>query len=622
MAVSSVIIRIAISISALCVIVKAAQPSAPSPVSAPLRELPWAQLNFLHTTDTHGWHAGHLQEPSYSADWGDYISFAERLRERADQEKRDLLLIDTGDRIEGNGLYDASDPKGVYTRKIFREQAIDVICVGNHELYKNSSSNNEYLHTVPDFAGNYLASNLDIIDPQSGSPVPLAQRYKKFTTKNQGIRIIAFGFLFNFRANSNNTMIQYVEKTIKEKWFQQAIRDREVDLFVIAGHIPVRSPELSDIFKAIREVQWDTPIQFFGGHSHIRDYAKYDSNAYAIESGRYMETIGFMSIDRLSTGGKAEPASKFGLSKVSPKFARRYIDNNLFSFHRHTSLNDTSFPTGHGRNVSAMIFAARKEMQLDKRFGCAPSDFWTNRAPYPSNQSIFTLLQDKVLPGMVFDEKRGNRPRLVLTNTGAIRFDIFKGPFSVDNKFTVSPFTNGFRYIKDVPFSVSKRLLAILNQEVPQLVQFQDVLGYKAPVPSTELKDEGAQGQDWASTFGSTPQQAVLADHLHPDTELSPGYTTTDDAGNDGDDTLHSKISFYRVPNCIESRIGFQGVAHAANPETADLIYNDFIQSYVLLALKFLGTDYIEDDTDVYMKGWDMTRVISTWISREWPCGD
>ena len=40
----------------------AAQPSAAPPVTAPLRELPWGQLNFLQTTDTHGWHAGHLQE--------------------------------------------------------------------------------------------------------------------------------------------------------------------------------------------------------------------------------------------------------------------------------------------------------------------------------------------------------------------------------------------------------------------------------------------------------------------------------------------------------------------------------------------------------------------------------
>lgn len=41
---------------------RASQPRARQPVSAPLRDLPWGQLNFLHTTDTHGWHAGHLQE--------------------------------------------------------------------------------------------------------------------------------------------------------------------------------------------------------------------------------------------------------------------------------------------------------------------------------------------------------------------------------------------------------------------------------------------------------------------------------------------------------------------------------------------------------------------------------
>lgn len=40
----------------------AAQPSAPPPIPAPIRDLVWGKLNFLHTTDTHGWLAGHLQE--------------------------------------------------------------------------------------------------------------------------------------------------------------------------------------------------------------------------------------------------------------------------------------------------------------------------------------------------------------------------------------------------------------------------------------------------------------------------------------------------------------------------------------------------------------------------------
>jgi len=51
-----------LTISALFAGVLCSQPSAPSPIAAPLRELPWGQLNFLHTTDVHGWLGGHLQE--------------------------------------------------------------------------------------------------------------------------------------------------------------------------------------------------------------------------------------------------------------------------------------------------------------------------------------------------------------------------------------------------------------------------------------------------------------------------------------------------------------------------------------------------------------------------------
>lgn len=43
-------------------IVRAAQPEAAKPVAAPMRDLVWGQVNFLHTTDTHAWLSGHLQE--------------------------------------------------------------------------------------------------------------------------------------------------------------------------------------------------------------------------------------------------------------------------------------------------------------------------------------------------------------------------------------------------------------------------------------------------------------------------------------------------------------------------------------------------------------------------------
>ncbi|KAL9125072.1 MAG: hypothetical protein Q9217_005666 [Psora testacea] len=609
--------------------VSAAQPSAAPPVAAPLRDLPWAQLNFLHTTDTHGWHAGHLQEPSFSADWGDYISLAERLNEKADNEGVDLLLIDTGDRIEGNGLYDASRPKGRYDLEIFSEQTVDVICSGNHELYKPASVEYEYNTTVPNYKGKYLASNLDIIDLETGEQRALAQRYKKFTTRNQGIRILAFGFLYDFTMGASNIVVQKVQDTIKEGWFQDAIRDREVDLFVVIGHVAVHSPEYTAIYTAIRSQQWDVPIQIFGGHTHIRDYVKYDNKAYALESGRYMETIGFMSINGLATGGKEKTSFLSSLftnhierveaAVPSPTFSRRYIDNNLYSFYHHTALNSTTFSTPHGGNVSAMISSARKKLDLDQTYGCAPHDFWTNRAPFPSEDSIFTWLQDQVMPDMLKDDARGDVPRTVITNTGALRFDIFKGVFTTDTMYTVSPFTSGFRFIEDVPLSITKRLLQILNQEAPQLWPTEQSMALRSLAPAVQ-RASGLYADINALPYHTTPGQIPLAKQ-DPNENLTPGYTTRDDAGTDGDDTIHAPIKFYQVPNCFESRIGLPPAsADEQEPVTVDLVYNSFIEPYVLVTLKFLGTDYEAKNTAPYMEGKSMTWIIGEWVREHWKC--
>lgn len=531
----------------------------------------------------------------------------------------DLLLVDTGDRVEGNGLYDASDPKGKFTSDIFKEQDIDIICSGNHELYKKRSSEREYLETVPNFQGNYLSSNIDIFNPETGERVPLAQRYKKFTTKNQGIRILAFGFLYNFNDNANNTIVQPVSQTIQEQWFQEAIRDREVDLFLVTGHVPLRSTEFELIYRAIRGQQWDVPIQFFGGHTHIRDYVKYDSKAHALESGRYMETIGFMSISGLRRGGKSA-SSLIGIKadvsamRAAPTFSRRYIDNNVFSFHHHTSLNATTFPTEHGRNVSSAISSARKALKLDRKFGCCPTDLWTNRAPYPSKNSIFSWIQNTVLLDMLKDKDHPDSPKLVIMNTGSLRFDIFKGPFTVDTTYSVSPFTSGFRQIKGVPFSIAKQLLQILNQEVPQLKQTPLSLRAKEPVSLEQPQAEVRQIESAFDNWHSDSIQVPISLGSLESPPLTPGYTTSDDAGNDGDDTLHSKIKFYRVPNCIESRISFA----ESDPETVDLVYGSFIEKYVLLALKLLGTDYAFGDTEVYADGRSFTALLAQWVQMNW----
>ncbi|KAI9781257.1 MAG: hypothetical protein M1816_002440 [Peltula sp. TS41687] len=542
----------------------------------------------------------------FKTDWGDYISFAQRMREIADERGVDLLLIDTGDRVEGNGLYDASHPKGNYTSEIFKQQPIDVLCSGNHELYKKHTAEEEYLVTAPDFKGHYLASNIDIINPISGDMAPLAPRFRKFTTPNQGIRILSFGFLFDFTGNYNNTVVQPVEETIKEDWFQDAIRDQEVDLFLVIGHVPVRSPEYKAIFTAIRKVRWDTPIQFFGGHTHIRDYTVYDSKTTALESGRFMETLGWMSID--------------GLSTSSPKYARRYIDNNLFSFYHHTGMNESTFPTEEGQTVSRYISEARKTLQLDRLIGCAPQDYWLNRAPYPSAQSILTWIQGRVLPDIVHEQGSERNPRLVIINTGAMRFDIFKGPFTLDTTYIVSPFTTGFRSIKSVPYEVARRLLLVLNNAGPIYEDSESATGFQtsmlAPPEQISIKhDIIADAQDDHSHHHQIPLKSAS---VREEPEPRPGYTTKDDAGEDGDDTIHSPISFYRVPNCIQAKVDFPEQQNEEDPETVDVIFLEFIEPWILMGLKFLGEEYQTEDVDDFARRRSFTSFIADWVDRNW----
>lgn len=551
--------------------------------------------------------------PSYTADWGDYVSFAEHLHRKADNDGTDLLLIDTGDRIEGNGLYDASEPKGKYTFDIIKQQNIDLICIGNHELYKANSSQNELEKTVPNFSDAYLASNVDILNPATNELQPLAPRFKKFVTKNQGIRILAFGFIFDFHRNANNTVIQDVEETVKEDWFRSAIADREVDLIVVIGHASLRSAEYDLLFQTIRSEQWDTPIQFFGGHTHIRDYKVYDKMSTGIESGRYGETIGFASIQNLKAEKSQSITSK-------PKFSRRYIDNNLYSLFRHSGRDIFTFGTPLGNNVTEQITVARKALKLDLTLGCAPYDLWMDRRPYPDNQSIFTWLEEKVLPTEIRDKERSDKPALVFSNTGAIRYDIRKGPFTRDSTYLVSPFTSGFRAMYDVPMKAAKKVLDLLNHEGPVLDEIGERRGLWDGLRSPEqyastLRKDSQYDMALPQVQQGAGTQAVLG--IHKDPELVPGYTTKDDAGDDGDDTVHEPIPFYKVPNCIQIPINYDA---GSPPETVDIVYNEFIQPWILLALNYLGVDATDNSTTVYMEGQTLTSVMSDWIESNWKC--
>ncbi|KAI0803616.1 ser/Thr protein phosphatase family [Xylaria sp. FL0064] len=616
--------KAAVVAASLAIAANAAQPGAPEPVAAPMRELEWGQINFLHTTDIHGWLGGHLQEPQYSADWGDYISFTEHMQRIADEKGVDLLVVDTGDRIEGNGLYDGSSPKGNYSYDIFDQQKVDIICTGNHELYQEDSVAREHSITVPHFKKSYIASNLDYMEPETGNQIPQAQRYIKFKTKNQGYNVVALGFIFDFDRNANNSVVIPVEKTMKEAWFQSAIQEK-ADLFVVIGHVGLRMQEFEKIFKVIRDANWYTPIAFLGGHAHVRDARRFDDKAVAIASGRYFETIGWMSINGIKK--KSKDAASVAADVT---FKRRYIDNNVLGLQYHAGVDEKDFLTPHGRNVSDMIASARKALNLDNKIGCSPKDLWMTRAKYPSDASIFSWLEHEVVPDNVVNKERADKPRLTIVNTGAIRFDIFKGAFTKDSTYLISPFTSKFNYIPDVPYDVAKKVIQLLNSggqvfEGELHTKYLSIPEQMAPSPFLGKEPTSPMfSRPKFFNVGDGQQQPLVMEDVDDDgngdddePQLISGYTTKDDLGDDGDDAVHSPIKFYSVPNCIQSHAGFP---EAGDPVTVDLVFIDYVQPWIIPALQFSGGDYNTDNIKVYLNA-TLTDIIAGWVETHWTEG-
>ncbi|KAL8948002.1 MAG: hypothetical protein Q9222_005770 [Ikaeria aurantiellina] len=587
------------------------QPDAQGATVSPKAPLEWGQLNFLHTTDTHGWLEGHIKEQNYGADWGDYVSFTRHMKHKAGNLGVDLLLVDTGDLHDGNGLSDASTPNGALSNPIFENVDYDLLTigvslprcfgqafltssVGNHELYVTDIAYETFNQFSKVYGDHYITSNVQITNPATGQLEYIGSKYRYFTT-DHGLRIMAFGVLYDFTGNSNVSKVIKARDLVKESWFLDAVNyPQPIDLFVVLGHNPIRTTVSSSTFgilySTIRGLRPNIPIQAFGGHTHIRDFTVYDTMSTGLESGRYCETLGWASMSGINSStftgnqkprGVPNPTRK--AIKVSNSttpsnttsvpsnllYSRRYLDWNRLTFEYHaTGSQESTFDYHSGQRVTAEITQDRRQLNLT----------------------------------------------------------------AFDDSFIVSPFDDAFQFIPDVPYTLASQVIGILNAGAYQKrgldeshnLETRD-FNFNAPfIPSDactapDVVDKHAHtSRNLRSRSHGSRTRNPLHRRAPP---LTPGYVTTDDFGTDGDDTPHSKIPFFSQPNDLQANASFP--ADGSTPETVDLVFLDFIGAgYVVPALNKIGGSYDEEDISYYLdKSFTTNSYLPEYARRFWQSG-
>lgn len=502
-----------------------------------IRDLRFSDINFLHTTDTHGWYSGHKNQPQYRADWGDFILFAHRMKEAANSRGQDLLLVDSGDRHDGNGLSDATAPNGAKALPIFMEQAYDVVTIGNHELYLWENSRQELDVLIPHFGEKYVCSNVEYLEDDKWHD--LANRTRYFESEKQKKKILALSFLFDFNRNNKLTRVTPIDKVVHQDWFNELPEEfPEVDIVLVVGHIPVdrRWAELQLLHAKLRVLFPDSLIQYFGGHSHIRDFVVYDDKSTGLQSGRFCETVGFLSLNTTDVEITAPE-----------RYFRSYIDFNKESFLQHVGYEFVDhFNTKKGLQVSHDIVETRKELKLDEQLGTVEtSNYYQDYVPISHPKNIYKLLTKQVLPTLKaeFDIPVSNE-RLIIINTGSVRYDLYKGPYTKDTQYIVLPFENEWLKVT-LPKHVAIQIAPLLNRNGYIISELRILANdYLLPPHQLALRRSGGLAKRDQNVF-----QFVDLFTKRP----SKGYVTHDDFGSDGDDTVHRPVINYAIPNVVQS---------------------------------------------------------------------
>lgn len=260
---------------------------------------------------------------------------------------------------------------------------------------------------------------------------------------------------------------------------------------------------------------------------------------------------------------KTSPVAGLNFTQVTSSnfsYTRQYLDFNRPTFEKHTASLNQGFNTSYGNGITNQITTNFSSLpQLTNVLGCSPDSYYQSRYPQSSPNNLYTWLTTTVFPAVVYAQGRNTSqyPRVILTNTGGFRYDVLKGPFTLDNAYQANPYQNLWQYMT-VPWSSAKNILA--NMQTDKV-----------------YKRQAANETTFNSTTG-----------LYQ----TPGYLTKDDFGaaGDGDNTIHLDQGFYDNGHYVAANVS---VANITDSTLVDVYLTSFATTAASKYLRGNVTDWI-----------------------------
>ena len=404
-------------------------------------------INIVILTDVHSWVQGHgRHEPNLNADYGDILSFYQRLQQQVEQleSKPDIYLVNNGDFLHGTYLGD--DPPE-HLLGILERVPFDAVTVGEHEILNSKSIEklNEPGGLFDDWGERLVTSNVRQNGFDKDKVEPLGNNYL-LLEGNQG-SVLVLGFLYNLNEDESaaGLTVADVQDVIKEGWFTSLFasckHQPQFEAVVVLSHMDVRDELVTLLLAEFRKLCGEEMVvQFITGHTHIRSWAELDSHSSSIEAGRFLDTVGFVSF---------EP--KLG------SFAHTFIPANKAYLAQSLDMSVDEYPTIEGKELSDFVARTLDHAGANEILGCASKHF--------NETELLGMYLGEVMPTSFLNHNHASHSMLIQYLEKFVGYDLFPGVVTLGDIYTIMPQDYDIVALGSVKGSDVTRIMKEMNED-------------------------------------------------------------------------------------------------------------------------------------------------------------